>query len=328
LKDQYRPRGTTMSRTVVAYGEILWDLLPSGAVLGGAPFNFVYRVNSLGHRGVMVSRLGGDDLGKRALEIVEELGLETDFLQRDPKHPTGTVEVSFDEKKNPEYRIIPGVAYDFIEPTENLQELVAGAECLCYGTLIQRQGGSRGTLYRLLDGFTGRFALLDINLRPDCYTRENVLESIRRANILKLNDGEAEFLAEIYAVPQGEAGLDPGCFCDALFARSDLRYIVLTLGERGAFAASRDGQKVYHPAFSVQLRDPVGAGDAFTAGFLDALLNEKNLAEACRFASAAGALVAAQEGATQPLDRAQIEAFLGSAELNTVEADYRRYLLS
>ena len=317
-----------MSSTVVAYGEILWDLLPSGAVLGGAPFNFVYRVDSLGRCGVMVSRLGRDDLGKRALEIVKDLKLETGYLQWDPEHPTGTVEVRFDEKKNPEYRIIPDVAYDFIEPTDNLHELAAQAECLCFGTLIQRREASRGTLYRLLDSFRGRFALLDINLRPDCYTRRSILESIGRADILKLNDGEAELLAEIYGVRQGAAGPDPGGFADALFARSDLRYIVLTLGERGAFAASRDGQKVYHRAFSVRLRDPVGAGDAFTAGFLDALLNEQNLAEACRFANAAGALVASQEGATQPLDRAQIEAFLRSAEPGPVEEACRDYLLS
>lgn len=317
-----------MSRTVVAYGEILWDLLPSGAVLGGAPFNFVYRVNSLGHRGVMVSRLGRDDRGDRALEIVKELGLETGYLQWDPEHPTGTVEVSFDEKRNPRYRIIPDVAYDFIEPIKNLRDLVAEAECICYGTLIQRREGSRGTLYGLLDGFTGRFALLDINLRPDCYCRESILESIRRADILKLNHGEAELLAEIYELPQGEAGPDPSRFADVLFARSDLRYIVLTLGERGAFVASRDGQKVYHPAFSVQLRDPVGAGDAFTAGFLDSLLEEKPLAEACRFASAAGALVASQEGATRPVDRSQIEMFLHSAEPGPLEEACRRFLIS
>jgi fructokinase len=317
-----------MRRTVVAYGEILWDLLPSGAALGGAPFNFVYRINSLGHRGVMVSRLGQDDLGNRALRIVKELGLETGYFQRDPKHPTGTVEVRFDERKNPHYRIIPDVAYDFIEPDAGLQELASEAECFCYGTLIQRQEGSRRALYRLLDDFSGRFALLDINLRPDCFTRESILESIRRADILKLNDKEAELLAEIYRLPQGGAGSDPGRFTDALFARSDLQFIVLTLGERGAFAVSRDGEKVYHPAFSVQLRDPVGAGDAFTAAFLDALLKEQSLAQACRFASAAGALVASQDGGTRPLDRSRIEAFLRSAETEPLEAGYRRYLIS
>ena len=314
--------------TVVAYGEILWDLLPSGAVLGGAPFNFAYRVNALGHRGVMASRLGRDDLGNRAFQVVEDQGLDTSCLQRDAEHPTGTVEVSFDERQNPRYRIIPDAAYDFIEPTENLLDLVAGAECLCYGTLIQRRAVSRDTLYRLLDGFTGRFALLDINLRPDCYTRESILESIRRANILKLNDSEGELLAEIYGVRQAESLVDPGAFADGLFTRSDLLYVVLTLGEKGAFVASRDGQKVYHPAFSVQLRDPVGAGDAFTAGFIDSLLREQSLAEACRVASALGALVASQEGATQPLDRSRIDEFLGSAEPGPVEEQLRQYLVS
>ena len=316
-----------MSCTVVAFGEILWDLLPTGAVLGGAPFNFVYRVHSLGHRGVMASRLGRDDLGNRAFQIVDDLGLDTGYLQRDAEHPTGTVEVGFDQKRNPRYRIIPGVAYDFIEPAESLIQLAAGAECLCYGTLIQRRGESRSTLHRLLDHFKGRFALLDINPRPDCYTRASILESIRRANILKLNDSEAEILAEIYGLRRAEAGPDPSAFADALFACTNLQFVVLTLGERGAFAASRDGQKVYHPAFSVQLQDAVGAGDAFAAGFLDSLLNERSLAEACRFASALGALVAAQEGATQPVDRAQIEAFLRDAETGPVEAVCRRYLI-
>jgi fructokinase len=276
----------------------------------------------------MVSRVGRDDLGVRALQVVKELQLETGYLQRDPDHPTGTVEVSFDEKRNPEYRIIPNVAYDFIELTAQLRELAAGADCLCFGTLIQRREDSRSTLHRLLDDFSGLFALLDINLRPDCYTRQSIQESIRKADILKLNDGEAQLLGKIYEVPQGEVGPDPSVFADVLFGRSDLRYIVVTLGERGAFAACRDGVKVYHPAFSVQLRDPVGAGDAFTAGFLDGLLNEQSLSESCRLASAAGALVAAQEGATQPLDRFRIEEFLRSAEYGPIEEVCRRFLIS
>jgi fructokinase len=280
----------------------------------------------------MVSRLGKDELGSRALQTVEELGLETGYLQSDPEHPTGTVEVRFGENKDPRYRINPDVAYDFIEPTDRLYRLVEEAECLCFGTLIQRREASRSTLYKLLDCFSGRFALLDINLRPDCYTRETIRESVRRADILKLNEAEAEVLADIYAVRRGRAGeppgLDPSGFTDALFARSDLACIVLTLGERGAFVASREGRKVYHPAFSVQLQDPVGAGDAFTAGFLDALLNEQDLADACRFASAAGALVASQQGATRPLDRSRIESFLRSAEPGPVEAACREYLIS
>jgi fructokinase len=317
-----------MQKLIVAYGEILWDLMPSGAVLGGAPFNFVYRVNSLGHRGLMISRLGNDELGDRALEIVEGLGLETGYLQRDEDYPTGTVEVSFDERKNPDYRIIPNVAYDFIEPREDLGTLVAQADCLCFGTLIQRQEVSRNTLYELLCGFSGRFVLLDINLRRDCYSRESILESIAHADILKLNDGEADLLTEIYGMERSGGGIDLSRFAETLLGRSNLKFIVVTLGERGAFAVSREGEKAYHPAFSVRLRDSVGSGDAFTAGFVDALLNDRSLPLACRYGNALGAVVAAQEGATQPLDRSQVDAFLETSELGPIEKGLKEFLVS
>jgi len=317
-----------MQKLIVAYGEILWDLMPSGAVLGGAPFNFVCRVNSLGHRGLMVSRLGNDELGDRALEIVEGLGLETGYLQRDEDYPTGTVEVSFDEQKNPDYRIIPNVAYDFIEPREDLGTLVGKADCLCFGTLIQRQEVSRSTLYELLGGFSGRFVLLDINLRRDCYTRESILESIAHADILKLNDGEADLLAEIYGMERSGGGIDLSRFTETLLVRSNLKFIVVTLGERGAFAVSREGEKAYHPAFSIRLRDSVGSGDAFTAGFVDALLNDRSLPLACRYGNALGSVVAAQEGATQPLDRSQVDDFLEIAELGPIEKGLKEYLVS
>jgi len=315
-----------MRRTVVAYGEILWDLLPTGAVLGGAPFNFVYRINSLGHRGVMVSRLGSDDLGDRALKIVEQFELESGYLQRDPVHSTGTVEVSFDEQRNPDYRIIPDVAYDYIRAETRLRRLLADADALCFGTLIQRSEHSKNTLYELLEAFSGTYVLLDINLRKDCYSRESIRDSIRRADILKLNDGEADLLGKIYGMPPASTGLDLAGFCDAVFAQSSLRYIVVTLGDRGAFAASREGRRVYRPSFVVPLRDPIGSGDAFTAGFLDALLNDKGLAQACRFGNAMGALVASQEGATRPLDRPRIEAFLATAEIGLPESRYRQFM--
>jgi fructokinase len=315
-----------MRATIVAYGEILWDLLPSGAVLGGAPFNFLYRVNSLGHRGVMVSRLGADELGERALEIVEGLGLEAGYLQRDGRHPTGTVAVSFDEKRDPDYRIVPQVAYDFIEPEQGLYELIRQADCLCFGTLIQRHSVSRDTLHQLLPSFSGSFVLLDINLRRDCYTRSSVLQSIARADILKLNDGEAAVVAGLYDGSSGRT-VDLQRFAELLFSRSDLRYVVVSLGERGAFAASRKGEAVYHPAFSVTLQDPVGSGDAFSAGFLDALLHGRDLAGACRLGNALGALVASQEGGTRPLSRSQIEAFLEHAEPGPVEEALRDFMV-
>ena len=311
-----------MSFTILAYGEVLWDLLPGGAVLGGAPFNFVYRSRTLGNRGLMVSRLGRDELGRRALESIRNLGLDTSHLQWDGERPTGTVEVSFDQKRNPRYRIIPEVAYDFIEATPAALEAAAAADCLCFGTLIQRGGVSRETLGRLLAAFGGRFAVLDINLRPECYTEETIRLSIERADILKLNDGEAATLAPLY-------GLDPGSLpgiVEGLFARTSLRVIVVTLGERGALAAARGGELVYHPAFAVELIDPIGAGDAFTAGFVDALLGDQSLSAACRYGNALGAMVARQEGATRPIDPGEIRGFLDSARSGPVEPTLRSYL--
>jgi fructokinase len=155
-----------------------------------------------------------------------------------------------------------------------------------------------------------------------------MLESLAHANILKLNDGEAGLLAEIYGVERSGGGIDLSRFAETLFECSNLKFIVVTLGERGAFAVSREGKKAYHPAFSVRLRDSVGSGDAFTAGFVDVLLNERSLPLACRYGNALGALVAAQEGGTQPLDRPQIDAFLQTAEHGPIEKSLEEFLVS
>jgi fructokinase len=312
-----------LSYSVLAYGEVLWDLLPSGAVLGGAPFNFVYRVASLGERGLMVSRLGNDELGKRALEIIQALSLDTRYLQRDSARPTGTVNVSFDQRRNPAYTIVKEVAYDFIEPTGAILEASAAADCLCFGTLVQRSEVSRRTLGNLLEAFRGRFAVLDINLRPECYSEPSIRRSVERADILKLNDEEAVTLAGLY-------GLDGRSLPDVVRGLVDcsaLEVVVVTLGERGALAASRGGEMVYHPAFAVEPVDSLGSGDAFTAAFVQALLEGQSLSRACRRGNALGAMVARQEGATQPIDPAELERFVETSRLGPVEETLRDHLV-
>ncbi len=312
-----------MGATIVSYGEVLWDLLPTGAVLGGAPFNFAYRAGSLGHRGRMISRVGEDDLGRRALRAVEGLGLETGTIQRDAGRPTGTVQVVFDERRNPSYTIVPDVAYDFIEPTADLLRAAAEADCFCFGTLVQRSPVSRATLGRLLDAFRGRFVLLDLNLRKDCWDRDTVLDSLGRADILKLNEEEMRVLAGLCGLTAAGPGAGPGLPApaeepaalagDLLHGPagvSGLRIVVVTLGERGALAVARGGETVYHPGFEVELKDPIGSGDAFSAGFLHQLLLDRPLEEACRFGNALGAAVAAQEGATRPVPPAELERLL------------------
>ncbi|MBN1835395.1 MAG: carbohydrate kinase [Spirochaetales bacterium] len=312
-----------MSFTVLAYGEVLWDLLPTGAVLGGAPFNFLYRVRTLGDRGLMVSRLGRDELGREALGVIRDLGMDTRHLQWDQERPTGRVEVSFDAARNPQFNIIPGVAYDHIEPTEAALEAAAGADCVCFGTLIQRGARSRDTLGRLLEAFRGRLAILDINLRPECYSDQTIRLSIERADVLKLNDGEAAVLGPLY----GLGGKSLPAIARGLLERTSLQIVVVTLGERGALAASRDGQMVYHPGYAVELVDSLGSGDAFTAGFVHALLRGRPLGNACRYGNALGAMVARQEGATRPLDPAEVEPFMARARPGRVEETLREFLL-
>jgi len=309
--------------TVVSYGEALWDLLPTGAVLGGAPLNFAYRINSLGNRGVIISRLGRDELGQRALKQIAVLGMERSFIQADEKHPTGRVEICFDDSKNPDYTIIEDVAYDHIELQDRLLNLISQSDCLCFGTLAQRSPTSRKTLWRLLDEFSGSFAFLDINLRRNCYSEETICHSLNEANVVKLNEEELNVLAEIY----GLGGKSLPEIVQSLVKKATLKYCVVSLGHQGAFAASNDGEMVYAPGFQVDLADPCGAGDAFSAGFIHSLLNEEPLQDACRFGNALGALVARQQGATQPITHQEIKDFVAGRKCSSGDARLRDLLV-
>jgi len=312
----------TPPTTIVAYGEVLWDLLPSGPVLGGAPLNFAYRINSLGYRGVMISQLGQDAFGDQALAQMIALGMETPFIQRTSEYPTGTVVITLDERKNPDFTIIPNVAYDYIRHTAEMEELVRKAECLCFGTVAQRSDVSRKTLEKVLAAFSGKYALYDINLRKNCYTAEIVKASIVKSHILKLNEHEMPVVAQMYGLPDTSIPQ----FADGLFQKTALHYCLVTLGERGAFAASNDGEKVYAPAYRVNLVDTCGSGDSFTAGFLYTLLENKGLRQACQFGNALGAMVAEQPGATQPVTYAEIERFMRERAMGEVEPTVEAYI--
>src|SRR5213083_862151 len=218
-----------MQKTVLSFGETLWDLLPSGPALGGAPFNFAYRVNSLGDRGLVVTRLGRDDSGWKALDQMTALGMDATHVQQDDHRPTGTVQVSLDEKRNPEFLIVPEVAYDFIEVTNEALELAAAADCFCFGTLAQRAPVSRQTLRRLLDVSSKCLKFLDINLRKDCYSLQSITESLKRANILKMNVQEAHYLAEVFEISLTTL---PD-FCTEIMEEWSLGCCLVTLGEHG-----------------------------------------------------------------------------------------------
>lgn len=308
-----------MPHKILAYGEVLWDLLPDRSILGGAPFNFAFRVNSLGDQGLFVSSLGADKLGDKALDKVQALGLNTSLLQRNADFPMGTVDVSFDEHHNPDYVINPDVAYDHIKITDALLHAATHSECLCFGTLIQRAPGSRETLCRLVDAMPHAIKFLDINLRKKCYSKETILYSLEQANILKLNNDEVHQLENILGITPDSYS----AFCEKMLAEFNLDYVLVTFGERGAFAKSSNGEEVYTPGYKIKLADSLGSGDAFSAAFVHSILNDSSMHAACELGNALGALVATKHGATAVIAKKQIAAFLQSPAERVYHAEFK-----
>ena len=303
-----------LKKTILSYGEMLWDILflgyrverklPTETVLGGAPCNFAYRANSLGDSGIIASRLGKDDLGKKAFEQLSSLGLETTYIQWDDSHPTGTVPVTFDDSNNPNFTIIPDVAYDYIEMTDHLRDIASVSDCLCFGTVSQRSERSRQTLELILE-ISKSLKLLDINLRKDCYSPDTVIRSLEKADILKLNENELYEIAKMLGIRYS----NPAQICEHVMNSYSLRYCVVTLGEKGVFGISDKDEHVYDAGYEVALADSVGAGDAFSAGFAHHILRGKTLAESCMFGNILGAIVCTKKGATATVTEEEIEEF-------------------
>ncbi|MDZ7314835.1 MAG: carbohydrate kinase [candidate division KSB1 bacterium] len=310
-----------MSKTILAFGEILWDLLPDRTVLGGAVFNLGFRLQTLGNSVQFVSRVGADDLGRRALTQAAELGLSVDYVQIDPHHPTGTVPVRL---KNgiPDFTITPDVAFDYIELNEKLINAAASADALAFGTLIQRSSVSRATLRALVESAPQAIKFLDLNLRKNCWSEEIVRWSLQAADILKLNDEEVNETARLL----GLASASIAEFARKIIADYFLQCVVVTLGEKGVYACSAMGEEAYEPGYQVQVGDTVGAGDACAAGFLHGLLHGKSLAESCRLGNALGALVASTHGATETILPQQIDALL-SKGAERIAAHALRHLI-
>ncbi len=297
-----------MNKTILSFGEILWDILPDRTVLGGAPFNFAYRAHDLGYRCAMISRVGNDRLGEKALRAMTALGLDTSLVQHDDRLPTGTVKVVFDTRGVPDYDIIPDVAYDNIQLSPGIERAASEADALCFGVLAQRRETSRRTLRSLIRSAGHALKFLDINLRKECFTEETIGYSLEEADVLKLNEDEAVTLSRMLS-PGVEALPE---ICEKIIDTCSLRHCLVTLGPRGAFAASASGERVYTPGIDVPIADTVGSGDAFSAGFLTKLLDGASLKEACAYGNVLGTVVATQQGAT---------AAVGTEDIRRLSAD-------
>lgn len=278
------------STIVIGLGELLWDLLPSGPQLGGAPANFAYCSHLLGNRGIVVSRLGDDVPGREAREQLRECGIADEFIQTDFEHPTGTASVELDGAGQPRFEIKPAAAWDFLEWNSALEQLALSCNAVCFGTLAQRSQPSRRTILKFLDSVKkDTLRVFDVNLRQSFYSAELLKESLACANAVKLNDQELPVIAGLLGISEGE-------FCHVVLEMFDLRFICVTRGEKGSVLVGPDGTHD-HPGFRVTVKDTVGAGDAFTAGLVHERLRGTSLGEMNETANRLGAWVASCAGA-------------------------------
>jgi fructokinase len=292
-----------MAGEIVGLGEILWDLLPGGRQLGGAPFNFTFHCHQLGQPAVMVSRVGRDDLGRDIRQAVHTLGLSDEFVQEDADRPTGTVSVELGTDGQPTYTITPEVAFDYLAWDERLELLVRQAQALCFGTLVQRNRSSRETVQRALRSVQGALVVYDINLRQHYFSKEVIEASLAASRWVKLNDDELAVLRNLLGLM---ASGDSGALAQ-LRQRYDVELACLTRGSRGCLVQTAD-EEIAVPGERVEVVDTVGAGDAFTAGLLVYALEGRPLTEAAVFANRLAARVAAAAGGTPRIDRREIEA--------------------
>jgi len=291
-----------MGKKIVAFGELVWDLFPDGKIIGGAPVNFVFRLNSFGDTGYLLSKIGDDELGDEALKRVTELGISTENIQVDNVFPTGTAEVKIDGEGRPDFNIKKDVAFDHIEFTAEALQLVREADCLCYGTLVQRYGISKNTLRELINEAPAPIKFLDIKLRKDCYDRSILETSLNSANIVRLKENE------LYCI-KNELGLfefESKLLAAELINEYKLDLVLVTMGKNGSFALDKNNNYFEDPGFYVKHVDTVGSGVAFSAGFLHYYLQGKTIGEALKFGNAAGALTTSTHGATVPVNKNDI----------------------
>jgi fructokinase len=290
-----------MVATIIGLGEVLWDLLPTGKALGGAPFNFTFHCHQLGQQAVMVSRVGRDELGTEIRAALRGMGLRDDLVQDDAEHPTGTVSVAVDERGQPTFTIHKG-AWDHLAWDDRLAALAGQAQVVCFGSLAQRHPTARETVRRVLRSAGNSIPVFDVNLRQHFFDRDVLHASLTACRWAKLNDGELVVLRDQF----GLTGHSESALVADLRRHFDLELVALTRGDKGCLVQTAD-EEVIVPGLRVEVVDTVGAGDAFTAGLVCAVLEGRDVADAARFANRLAARVAASRGGTPRIDRTEIE---------------------
>lgn len=288
---------------VVGIGEVLWDVLPEGKKLGGAPANFACHVSRFGLNGLVISAVGKDKLGDEIINVFNQKRLEYQLEKTD--FPTGTVEVTLDNAGIPQYDIKENVAWDNIPFTEEIRMIASHTRAACFGSLAQRSQNSRRSINAFLDSMPDSedsLKVFDINLRQNFYSEEIVRESLSKCNILKINDEELLIVKDLLSL----RGRSQEELCNELMALGNLRMLILTCGTKGSMVFSQEGISVLGTP-TVQVADTVGAGDSFTAAFISSLIKGKTVREAHQTAVNVSAYVCTQQGAMPPLPKSLTE---------------------
>lgn len=282
-----------MDSIVVGMGEVLWDVLPEGKKLGGAPANFAYHVAQFGLSSCVVSAVGSDALGKEIIDNFEAKGINR--LVAEVAYPTGTVQVEVDSAGIPQYDIKENVAWDNIPFTPQLESLAKRAKAVCFGSLAQRNAVSRDTIGRFLEAMpksADSLVVFDINLRQNFYNKDIIVNSLERCNVLKINDEELVTLCRIFNL----ANSDFRDICRTMLGKYNLKMLILTCGVDGSYVFTSANES-FQPTPKVEVADTVGAGDSFTAAFIASILKGASVVDAHLRAVKTSAYVCSQHGA-------------------------------
>ena len=283
------------NKNIICFGEVLWDMLPTGKLSGGAPMNVAYHLNGLGLSANIISRVGNDALGLELKAFLSEKGISTDFVQMDNVLATGVVDVTLDEKGSPTYKIVQPVAWDNISLSNDIKVAVSEADALVFGSLICRNEASKQTLFELLE--LSKCAVFDVNLREPYYTKETIQALLEKAAIVKMNEHELNIIAHWYS---NETDFTEQV--REVQQRFDITSLIISHGSKGAYCYENN-ILYFQKAFDIIVKDTIGSGDAFLAGFLTEKMKGLHSRDCLKTACAMGAYVATQAGATPSVNR-------------------------
>lgn len=294
--------------TIICFGEMLWDVLPTGKQAGGAPMNVAVQLKNLGLNPSVISRVGDDELGEELIQFITEKGLSTELVQHGKTHLTGVVKANVSDENEVTYKIVHPVAWDYIQVEDSLIEAVENSDVFIFGSLSARSEQTAQTLNTLLE--KAKFKVFDVNLRTPFYTPELIFSYLKIANMVKMNEQEL-----IQIATWCEESTELEIAMQAIAKRFDIQILCVTLGADGAILL-KDGIFYQNEGFPVTVKDTIGSGDAFLAGLLKNLLANNSPTESLQFACAMGSLVATYQGATPNINESEVKTMI-EAHLNS-----------